>query len=162
MSVAEAGCTVAPAGGRMAVHRRDVLRGLGGLAGMAEVRTVEARAPVRAGGFPRQDDFLIEDAYTYLNAAYTHPIPKVSMDAVRRAAERRASLHPPALPEGASGTPKALFAELINARPSEIAYVSSTSAGENLVVQALGLHRSTDGNVVTHGVPLEGEMLPLT
>jgi len=145
----------------MAVHRRDVLRGLGGLAGMAAVRTMEARAPARAGGFPRKDDFLIEDGYTYLNAAYTHPIPKVSMDAVRRAAERRASLHPPALPEGASGTPKALFAELINAKPSEIAYVSSTSAGENLVVQALGLHRSVDGNVVTDGLHFEGAILHL-
>jgi len=35
----------------MAVHRRDVLRGLGGLAGMAAVRTMEARAPGGAAGF---------------------------------------------------------------------------------------------------------------
>ena len=56
---------------------------------------------------------------------------------------------------GQSGTPKALFAELINAKPSEIAYVSSTSAGENLVVQALGLDRRFDGNVVTDGLHFE-------
>ena len=30
----------------MAVDRRDVLRGIGGLAGIAAVRTVEARAPL--------------------------------------------------------------------------------------------------------------------
>src|SRR4029078_29575 len=174
MSLAAAGCTVAPAGGRMAGHRRDVLRGLGGLAGMAAVRTMEARAPGGAAGFPRKDDFLIEDGYTYLNAAHTHAIPQVSIDARRsargrrvprdarrRAADRRAALHPPALPEGASGTPKALFAELINARPSEIAYVSSTSAGEHLVVQALGLHRTVEGNVVTDGLHFEGAILHL-
>jgi selenocysteine lyase/cysteine desulfurase len=36
---------------------------------------------------------------------------------------------------GASSAPnpRALFAELINAKPTEIAYVSSTSEGENLV-----------------------------
>src|SRR4029079_2671420 len=99
MSLAAAGCTVAPAGGRMAVHRRDVLRGLGGLAGMAAVRTMEARAPGGAAGFPRKNDFLIEDGYTCLNAAYTPPILRVSVDALRRPEESGASLHPPALPE---------------------------------------------------------------
>ena len=111
----------------MPIHRRDVLTGLGALAGMAAFRTTEAPIAARASGFPRKADFQFEDGYTYLNAAYTHPIPKVSMEAVRRAAEGRSSLHPPSLPAGASGTPKALFAELINAKPSEIAYVSSTS-----------------------------------
>ncbi len=70
-----------------------------------------------------------------------------------------ASLPPPA--GGQSGTPKALFAELINAKPSEIAYVSSTSAGENLVVQALDLDRRFDGNVVTDGLHFEGALLHL-
>ena len=39
--------------------------------------------------------------------------------------------------------------DLIGAKPSEIAYVPSTSFGENLVVQSLGLHRRFDGNVVS-------------
>jgi selenocysteine lyase/cysteine desulfurase len=145
----------------MAVHRRNVLAGFGGLAGMAAFGRLEASITGAASGFPRKADFLIDEGYTYLNAAYTHPIPKVAMEAVRRAADGRGSLHPPSLPAGASGTPRALFAELINARPSEIAYVSSTSAGENLVVQALGLDRSFAGNVVTDGLHFEGAILHL-
>ena len=116
-------------------------------------------ADSQAGTFPRKSDFQIADGYTYLNAAYTHPIPKVSLDAVRSAAVGRSSMPPPSA--GAAATPKTLFAELINAKPSEIAYVSSTSAGENLVVQALELDRSFDGNVVTDGLHFEGAILHL-
>ena len=153
----------------MTVHRRDVLCSLGGLAATAALGDLGAQASAKdapAAGlasqtltFPRTSDFSIAPGYTYLNAAYTHPIPKVSMDAARRAAEGRGTLPPPA--GGQSGTPKALFAGLINAKPSEIAYVSSTSAGENLVVQALDLDRRFDGNVVTDGLHFEGALLHL-
>lgn len=147
----------------MSVHRREVLTGLGGLAAAAALKelTAAASAPgsAQALTFPRKPDFQIDPGYTYLNAAYTHPIPKVSLEAVRRAAEGRATLPPPT--GGQSGTPKTLFAELINAKPSEIAYVSSTSAGENLVVQALDLDRRFDGNVVTDGLHFEGALLHL-
>ena len=154
----------------MTVHRREVLCGLGGLAAataLVNLRThaadtdVTVAAGIASGAvdFPRKADFLIDPGYTYLNAAYTHPIPKVSLEAVRRAAEGRGTLPPPA--GGQSGTPKALFAELINAKPSEVAYVSSTSAGENLIVQALDLDRRFDGNVVTDGLHFEGALLHL-
>jgi selenocysteine lyase/cysteine desulfurase len=148
----------------MTVHRRHVLCGLG-FAAAAALRDLRGEAagaaPARAAAlnFPRRSDFLIDPRSTYLNAAYTHPIPKVSMDAARRAAEGRGRLPPPA--GGQSGAPKALFATLINAKPSEIAYVSSTSAGENLVVQALELERRFDGNVVTDGLHFEGALLHL-
>lgn len=145
------------------MHRRDVLCGLGGIAA-ATVATLGGERPVsaRQTGLPRRNDFVIEDGCTYLNAAYTHPIPKVSLDAVRRAADGRHTLRAP----GAGGvspttTVRALFAELINAKPSEIAFVSSTSAGENLVVQALDLHRRFDGNVVTDGLHFEGAIMHL-
>ena len=148
----------------MTMHRRDLLRGFGFAAAAAlhDFDTQAASFPSSPGStsdLPRKSDFLIEPGYTYLNAAYTHPIPKVSMEAVRRAAEGRATLPPPA--SGQSGTPKALFAALINAKPTEIAYVSSTSAGENLVVQALDLHHRFDGNVVTDGLHFEGALLHL-
>ena len=147
----------------MPVHRRHVLGGLGfAAAALRNLRAAAAGAgPPQAPtmDFPRKSDFLIDPGYTYLNAAYTHPIPKVSMDAARRAAEGRGRLPPPT--GGQSGTPKALFAALINAKPSEIAYVSSTSAGENLVVQALDLERRFDGNVVTDGLHFEGALLHL-
>jgi selenocysteine lyase/cysteine desulfurase len=148
----------------MTVHRRHVLCGLG-FAAAAALRDFRAEAAgaewpqPAASNSPRKSDFLIDPRYTYLNAAYTHPIPKVSMEAARRAAEGRGTLPPPA--GGQSGTPRTLFAALINAKPSEIAYVSSTSAGENLVVQALDLEHRFDGNVVTDGLHFEGALLHL-
>ena len=57
--------------------------------------------------------------------------------------------------------PRALFAQLINAKQTEIAYVSSTSEGENLVVRALGLDHRRDGNVVTDGLHFEGAIIHL-
>jgi selenocysteine lyase/cysteine desulfurase len=56
---------------------------------------------------------------------------------------------------------KTLFAELINAKTSEIAYVPSTSAGENLVVSALGLDRPTDFNVVSDWLHFDGALVHL-
>jgi len=159
----------------MTLHRRDVLRGFGemaavtafgGLAVHAAAVTASTGGDTRqALSLPRKSDFLIADGYTYLNAAYTHPIPKVALDAARRAAEGRGTLPPPPPVTAQGSSPaaslKALFAGLINAKPSEIAYVSSTSAGENLVVQALDLHRRFDGNVVTDGLHFEGAILHL-
>ena len=139
----------------MPVHRREVLCSLGGLAAAAALGDFRTSAK----GQSRKADFTIEPGYTYLNAAYTHPIPRVAMEAVRRAAEGRSTLPPPT--SGQSGTPKALFAELINAKPTEVAYVSSTSAGENLVIQALDLDRRFDGNVVSDGLHFEGALLHL-
>jgi selenocysteine lyase/cysteine desulfurase len=145
----------------MLIHRRDMLRGLGGFTAVTALG--ELMAP-QGSGLPRKADFLIDDGYTYLNAAYTHPIPKVSLAAARGAAERRGTLPPP--PPASGGTApatvlKALFAGLVNAKPSEIAYVSSTSAGENLVVRALELDHNFDGNVVTDGLHFEGALLHL-
>ena len=144
----------------MTLDRREMLRGLGAFAGSTALGAFGTPVPAaQTTGFPRKADFLIEDGYTYINAAYTHPIPKVAMEAVRRAAEGRCSMPSPT--SGQSGTPRTLFAELINAKPSEVAYVSSTSAGENLVVQALELDRRFDGNVVTDGLHFEGALLHL-
>ena len=151
----------------MTIERREVLRGFGGLVATAVLGRLGARArdagspalieiAPRAIDFPRKDDFLIPAGSTYLNAAYTHPIPRVSMEAARRAAEARCAVRPPA-----PASPRAQFAELINARPEEIAYVSCTSAGENLVVQALELDRRFDGNVVSDGLHFEGALLHL-
>jgi selenocysteine lyase/cysteine desulfurase len=153
----------------MTIPRRAFLGGLGGLAATTAfplgTRAADAATPGSAGTgaieLPRKSDFLIDEGYTYLNAAYTHPIPKVSLEAVRRAADGRGSLRASTGDSAQKPNPRALFAELINAKPSEIAYVSCTSAGENLVVQALGLDRNFDGNVVTDGLHFEGALLHL-
>jgi selenocysteine lyase/cysteine desulfurase len=152
----------------MILNRRDLLVGLGGLAASASSGDVRATAPQggAALGFPRKADFTIEEDYTYINAAYTHPIPKVALEAVQLAAESRATLRAPTAGgrrenEARRSDPKALFAELIGARASEIAYVPSTSFGENLAVQSLGLHKTFDGNVVSDGLHFEGALMHL-
>jgi selenocysteine lyase/cysteine desulfurase len=161
------------------MNRRELIAGLGGLAtarafGLGadpfalpeSTGTATPTAGPLVPGFPRKDDFTIEPGYTYLNAAYTHPIPKFSLDAARRAAQWRTELSAPfrQTTEAALSTamsPKQLFARLINANESEIAYVSSTSEGENLVTRSLGLDHRFDGNVVTDGLHFEGSLMHL-
>jgi selenocysteine lyase/cysteine desulfurase len=160
----------------MTINRRNLLSGFGSFFAMAAFRPLGVQsAPGGASSwsksitsgsrFPRKADFIIEDGYSYLNAAYTHPIPKDSLEAARQAAERRATLRQSQPRSGSNAAqksdPKVLFAELINAKPTEIAYVSSTSHGENLVVQALELDRRFDGNVVTDGLHFEGSIMHL-
>jgi selenocysteine lyase/cysteine desulfurase len=160
----------------MNINRRDLLAGIGGVAATAAFRKLGSQVPQLSDAsssgaempaapleFPRKADFVIDEGYTYINAAYTHPIPKVALEAARRAGESRGSLHiPPAAGSGGGrADPKALFAELINAKPTEIAYVPSTSFGENLAVQALGLHKRYDGNVVSDGLHFEGALMHL-
>jgi selenocysteine lyase/cysteine desulfurase len=140
--------------------RRELLAAVGGLAASRllgdPARAIEM--PAAGAAFPRKADFAIPPDTTYLNAAYTHPIPRVSAEAARSAAERRGGALP--APTGVE-SPKALFARLINAKPTEIAHVSSTSAGENLVMRALGLNQRRDGNVVTDGLHFEGALMHL-
>jgi len=147
----------------MSTNRRDLLAGLSGLAvaavGLDTPGNSTFAAPPTA--FPRKDDFNIEPGYTYINAAYTHPIPKVALAAARSAAENRGSLRSAQQNEDGRVNPRALFAALVGASADEIAYVPSTSFGENLVVQTLGLHQRFDGNVVTDGLHFEGALVHL-
>ena len=149
-------------------HDRRIL--LGALGGLAAARVIgltddtrgmlspRVGLPDAGAPFPRREDFALAPELTYLNAAYTHPIPRVAMDAARQAAERRSAVV--AVPAG-TPTPRTLFAQLVHAKPTEIAYVSSTSEGENLVVRALGLDHRRDGNVVTDGLHFEGALMHL-
>lgn len=154
----------------MPLARRELLKGIGGIAASAALArlsvspALEAAEPPGAE-LPRKRDFDIADGFTYINAAYTHPIPRPAADATRAYLAQRNKL---AMPRpgsgGGSGTgfnAKALFAELINAKPSEIAYVPNTSTGENLVVSALGLDRPTDANVVTDWLHFDGALVHL-
>ena len=144
------------------ISRRALLAGMGGVAASNALDKLAAHTgvPMAAPGtsFPRKDDFSIEPGYTYINGAYTHPMPRISADAARKAAEARATLSPSA------GTPqpdpKALFATLINAKPTEISYVPNTSTGENLVLNGLGVTRF-DGNVVTDALHFDGALVHL-
>lgn len=142
----------------MNTNRRELLAGLGSLAvATSGLQSERTNALDNSPTWPRKADFNIAAGYTYLNAAYTHPIPKTALAAARAAGERRGSLQPPS-PSERRLNPRALFAELVGARADEIAYVPSTSFGENLVVQILGLHQRFDGNVVSDGLHYEGAL----
>ena len=153
----------------MTLARRDLLKGLSGMAASAafarlgRASALEIVAP--SAELPRKRDFDLADGFTYLNAAYTHPIPRPAADASRAYLAQRNKL---AMPRPGSGggagqgfNAKALFAELINAKPTEVAFVPNTSTGENLVVGALGLDRPTDANVVTDWLHFDGALVHL-
>ncbi len=150
----------------MSPTRRQLLSTLGGAAVAAAIPTVSdalttTPAPRRRldGGFPRKSDFAIADGYTYINGAYTHPMPIAAAAALRAEVDRRSHLAP-AQPRTRPDA-RVDFAKLINAKPSEIGWINNTSSGENLVVESLGLNRPFQGNIVTDELHFEGALVHL-
>jgi selenocysteine lyase/cysteine desulfurase len=159
----------------VAINRRELLTGLGTIAAAAAAgerpgAAVLGSEPPRpadaaaASGFPRKADFAFEHGVTYISGAFTHPMPIAAADAYREAVARRATVGAAPLPMGGGGgarvDPRAAFAALINARPSEVSYIPNTSAGENLVVECLDITKF-DGNVVTDALHFEGALVHL-
>jgi selenocysteine lyase/cysteine desulfurase len=163
----------------MSITRRNLLAGAGGLAATAALGRLskplrgatprpgaptsgQLEWPTQDSGFPRKDDFAIPEDYTYINGAFTHPMPLVALEAVKQRAEQRSAPGAPR-PDGPRRDPKELFARLINADPGEIAYMPNTSTGENLVVDALRIpQRAGSGiNVVTDALPFGGSVIHL-
>jgi selenocysteine lyase/cysteine desulfurase len=149
----------------MTLTRREVLAGLGGLAAASVARPLMAASvPQRAApppgfqDFPRKQDFRIADGWTYINGAYTHPMPIAAAEAAREWTSRRTMVGGPPPPPRPDA--RLAFATLINAKPTEVAWIPNTSTGENWVVEALGIHR-LDGNVVTDALHFEGALVHL-
>lgn len=143
----------------MRLNRREILAGIGAAAAQSAI----APSMRAAAGFPRRDDFAIPAGTAYLNAAMIHPMPRVAAEAIARGMQLRVSgaTVPSFAGGGAQPLPKVTFAAMINAKPSEIAYVPNTSTGENLVVNGLGLDRDARGNVVTDALHFEGALVHL-
>jgi selenocysteine lyase/cysteine desulfurase len=116
---------------------------------------------------PDKANFRVQEFETCLNAGRWHPLSNGAREAANRYQEYkqrgiwdRSGLWSPNNRNSHGGSQtqtKQLFAELINASPDEIAFVQSTTAGENLVVQALGLPAS-GMNIVTDGLHFEGSL----
>lgn len=132
------------------MDRREFLLGIAAVGAGATV-------PLAAVPGSRKDDFALPPGLTYLNAAYTHPMPRGGVEAVRRAADWRSH---PDLADPVRPDIKAEFAALINAKPSEIGFIPNTSTGENLVVSGLGIPR-VGGNVVTDALHFDGALVHL-
>ena len=158
----------------MTLSRRDLLASAALAMGTAAARTLGAQLPRErtmepASGttppeFPRKADFAIPAGLTYINGAYTHPMPIVAAAAMRRYADARSSFQTDDATSGAlAARVKATFASLINAKPSEISFIPNTSTGENLVVNGLeiGEQARRGINVVTDALHFDGSILNL-
>src|SRR5215469_11483420 len=150
----------------MNISRREVLAGFGSMAALkvtvgVQALPVMAESQRGATALPTKGDFSIPEGVTYLNCAYTHPIPTAGLEAMRAYGDRRA--RPEVVSRPLQKKPvdiKAEFASLINAKKSEISFIPNTSTGENLVVNGLDIPRS-GGNVVTDELHFEGALLHL-
>jgi selenocysteine lyase/cysteine desulfurase len=99
--------------------------------------------------------------HIYLNAAYTHPFGRFAFEAGETFL--RARMKDPDRPwpdDNARDAAVAAFARLINAAPEDIAVVPSTMEGENLIVQALDLNKTTGvtTDAYHYSLPLYGEL----
>jgi selenocysteine lyase/cysteine desulfurase len=132
--------------------RREFIAGAGALAATARPLLAGAQTPRPGAIFPAsvRADFPIAAVQTYMDSAALHPLGTFSSRAVQDimafrqlgAGEGRADF-------GAAKQDelKTKFARLINAKLTEIAFTSSTSDGENIVVMGLDLPKQK-GNVV--------------
>jgi selenocysteine lyase/cysteine desulfurase len=131
----------------MALTRRQLIQGLSGLqiAALA-ARSFAADVPGAAPTAPRHGSVSLPDKANFpfegihLNAAYTHPLGKRTLDATEsymRSRMLEAERNWPA--QNSRDEAVSLFAQLINAHSDEVAVVPSTLEGENLVAASLGL-----------------------
>ena len=144
----------------MTLSRRELLAGLGGLTatGAAGPPDVERSVPAGAGPLPARMDFTIPQGQTYLNSAFTHPLPRAAGEAVRHYLEQRGLREPRRSGDSVAAEIRKEFAGLINATPQEIGLIPNTSTGENLVVRGLGIPDGR-GNVVTDALHFEGSLI---
>jgi selenocysteine lyase/cysteine desulfurase len=96
----------------------------------------------------------------YLDAAANMPLPKYTAEGMRRYMDFH--MYGPGQGRGEYASEsvrqaKALFAKLINAKPSEIGFVVCTKAGEADVVNGLRIQQS-GGNLVTNDLHYAGSM----
>ena len=135
----------------MHLRRRDFLAATGTLALTAPaLASAQSSRPVGVLPPGLRADFPQASTETYLNSAALHPVGTFAARAIDQGLAYR--LHGPG--EGrvdfTAARQEALrtqFGALINASPKEIAFTSSTSDGENIVVLGLDLARKK-GNVV--------------
>ena len=142
----------------MPITRRDWLAGAGRAALASQV--VPAAASSAAVPADLRHEFPVAGARAYLNNAGIHPMSLASLGAVESYFHARThGAGPMTSPDPTVPTREAKegFAALIGAKPSEIAFVPSTTVGEHLVLAGLGIPREK-GNVVTDGLHFEGSL----
>jgi selenocysteine lyase/cysteine desulfurase len=136
----------------MGLSRRELL------ASTVQLAAAAALSPPVDASLPAKADFAIPAGQTYLNCAFIHPMPIASAQAVSRYIETRTFRRERWSGDDLAVKVRAQFAALINAKPAEISLVESTSRGENIVVNGLGV-TSSGGNLVTDALHFEGSLI---
>jgi len=113
-----------------------------------------------ATALPVKDEFVVRDYEVCLNNARWHPMSRGAKQAVIDYLDYKAHgvVTQQGLTSPASIAVRQSFADLIGAKPSEIALVNSTTAAENLIVSGLGLHQPGKGSIVTDALHFEGSL----
>ena len=121
----------------------------------------EAAAPLTPGDLnTARLDFPRSTNGVYMNHASQHPVSRQTAGVMQqyadylanectRAGWYHASDEAKDLANARKSEVKQLFGKLINAKPSEIAFCLSTTVGENIVANGMGIQES-GGNVVTN------------
>jgi selenocysteine lyase/cysteine desulfurase len=136
----------------MAIGRREFLIGAGAVAASWQSAWAASQAakPGTVLSAMIRTDFPGALVETYLNSAAIHPLGSFAASAVEETVAYRLRGAGPGRADfgvDKQAALKAKYASLIGAKPTEIAFVSSTSDGENIVVMGLDLPRKK-GNVV--------------
>ncbi|HYM12630.1 MAG TPA: aminotransferase class V-fold PLP-dependent enzyme [Bryobacterales bacterium] len=147
----------------MNMNRRELLAaGAGVAAGLAAGgRAVAGGAAAKVGQIESiRSEFPRAVEQVYLDAAAHVPLSKYTAEGMRKYMDFH--MYGPGEGRGAYAAEsvrqaKALFAKLINAKPSEIAFVICTKAGEARVVNGLGIQES-GGNLVTNDLHYAGSI----
>jgi selenocysteine lyase/cysteine desulfurase len=130
-----------------------------GMAAQARAGTQAAasdNAGPAAAALPAREEFG-DIAGTYLNSGSVHPVARGARRAVEDYLQSRTmSGEPAGYSIGAKRrSVMEAFARLINAETGELAYIQSTSAGEQMAVRALGIPQS-GGRIVTDALHFFG------
>jgi selenocysteine lyase/cysteine desulfurase len=145
------------------LSRRSLVKNAG-VALMAARSVLGVGAVSNSTMLPAREAFVTPQYGVYLNNARIHPMSIGARAAVNEYLDGKGTMavKQTGLTSGISVIAKESYAKLINASVDEVAFVNSTSAGENLVVSALGLmHPAAHGpqpNIVTDALHFEGSL----
>lgn len=143
----------------MNLTRRTLTKALGAAAlGSCAPREL-ALAKTAPQALPDRTQFEASRFQTSLNNARWHPLSRGAQATIEQYLDykRRGVWHPPDLVTAMQQHVREEFAALVHADADEIAFVPSTTAGENLLVASLGFP-SRKGNIVTDALHFEGSL----
>ena len=125
----------------MPIDRREFLAGTAGVVTCGATALSGAQDAQPRLGAPRRADFPVTRNQTYLNSAARHPLGRHVLEAMEQ--HLRYQAFGTGLPSGLADQVrlKIFYGVLLNATQNEVAFVQSTSDGENLVVAGMDLPR---------------------